>query len=584
MKIKRITCLILAALLIIATLGACKDKKGNDGSTQDGSHVSADVFSKEKVEYKDADGDSKYNIVRPAEADSVISGLATDLFKRIKTKIGVSPKNIADDAADGTDSYEILIGDTNRAESRQASDYFNENYKCYSGSYFICTIGKKIVILGVGDKGITDAVNYFCDNFVKPDGIDGGLLYGYDTVGDFTEMTIDGTNIKNFKIVRQHFNGSYLTQTQMEELAKAVTEKSGYELKIVDDVYTDAGDYEIIVGNTNRGGQDSLGRNEYSIAIDGKKVVLNGGSYHATALAVTEFKNMLTAKGSVTSADSVKKGDYNETLKGYDKSTYFTPKWYDEFEGDMVDNLKWRIVSGSERSAEGYNNKRSVRSADPAVTGVNDGKFYIQAAQDELYYYGGMITTDSTMSYLYGIIEISALLPEGPGFWTSLWQHGHANEPDSLLTAEIDINECFGNSSVVAANCHAWPTSLGKEHGLEHTSLDESYKNDKKYYCPDSGKFGDTFHTYGMLWDSTQMSFFCDGKIYFSYDITQKQEDIITFNKKMYLILSAAIGFKSSGYNISNATDEQWANTSKLLVDNLYIYQMDDGKSEIYLR
>ena len=44
MKIKRITCLILAALLIIATLGACKDKKGNDGSTQDGSHVSADVF------------------------------------------------------------------------------------------------------------------------------------------------------------------------------------------------------------------------------------------------------------------------------------------------------------------------------------------------------------------------------------------------------------------------------------------------------------------------------------------------------------------------------------------------------------
>lgn len=290
MKIKRITCLILAALLIIATLGACKDKKENDGSTQDGSHVSADVFSKEKVEYKDADGDSKYNIVRSAEADSVVSGLATDLFKRIKTEIGVSPKNIADDAADGADSYEILIGDTNRAESRQASDYFNENYKCYSGSYFICTIGKKIVILGVG------------------------------------------------------------------------------------------------------------------------------------------------------------------------------------------------------------------------------------------------------------------------------------------------------NSSVVAANCHAWPTSLGEEHGLVHTSLDESYKNDKKYYCPDNGKFGDTFHTYGMLWDSTQMSFFCDGKIYFSYDITQKQEDIMAFNKKMYLILSAAIGFKSSGYNISNTTDEQWANTSKLLVDNLYIYQMDDGKSEIYLR
>ena len=82
MKIKRILSPILAALLIVTVFGACKDKKGNDSSTPDGSHVSADVFSKEKVEYKDADGDSKYNIVRSAEADSVISGLATDIFSK----------------------------------------------------------------------------------------------------------------------------------------------------------------------------------------------------------------------------------------------------------------------------------------------------------------------------------------------------------------------------------------------------------------------------------------------------------------------------------------------------------------------
>lgn len=571
----------LAGILMVTAFGACKGKGGDNSSSDAGnSHVTADIFSKEKVEYKDADGESRYNIVRPADASAEVSNLASDLFKAIKSEIGVSPKNIADDANDGADSYEILIGETNRTETAQAKDYFHENYKCYTGSYFICTIGKKIVIIGAGESGIAAAVDYFCKNFIKPDGIEGGLLYECNAEGNFVEMTIDGSNIRDFKIVRQHYNGSYITQVQMEELVKFVRENAGYELEIVDDKYLEAGDYEIIVGNTNRGNASDLIEDEYDIKIDGKKVYLSGGSYYSTALAVTEFKKMLESKKSVSAADSVK-GSYSSTVSGYDTANYFTPKWYDEFDGDVIDGNKWRIVSGNERSSEGHNNKKCVRSKDPSITGVSDGKFYVHAAQDDNYYYGGMITTDNTMSYLYGVIEMSALLPEGPGFWTSLWQHGYGTEPDALLTAEIDINECFGNSTVVAANCHAWPTTLGTGLGLEHTSLDSAYSSVKKYYCPDNEKFGDTFHTYGMLWDNTQMSFFCDGKIYFSYDITQKEADVQAFNQKMYLLLSAAIGFKSNT-DISAATKEQWENTNKLIVDNVYIYQKDDGKSQIF--
>ena len=78
------------------------------------------------------------------------------------------------------------------------------------------------------------------------------------------------------------------------------------------------------------------------------------------------------------------------------------------------------------------------------------------------------------------------------------------------------------------------------------------------------------------------MAFTCDGKIYFSYDITKTQEDIECFNHTLYLILSMAVYFEGAPL-AGNATPEQWQTTNKFITDNLYLYQLQDGASELIL-
>lgn len=398
---------------------------------------------------------------------------------------------------------------------------------------------------------------------------------------DVKSHTINGASLDKFRIVRPHYKSSYITQIQIEALQKAVKDNMGVELKVVEDAYETAADYEIVIGNTNRPGSLEIGnRDQYNISIAGKNVYINGGHNYSTAIAVSEFTKMLMA-GSLTDDSSIS-GLYSETVKGYDLSKYYYPTFYDDFDGNTVDTTKWRLMGGTEGSSKGKNGKKSLRSNDPARCGVGDGCFYIYAGQDDLYYYGGMLITDRTMYYRYGYMEMTQLLPEGPGFWIATWTVGDNLDAEALNSPEIDVNEMFGNSAVVASNCHSWPTTLGKQFGLVHTSLDgKTYGTAKKRYSLDNRNFSQDFHTFGYLWDETHCAFTCDGEIYFDYDITEKPEDTECFTHYQQVKVSMATGFDNCSQDISKATAEQWENSNKFLTDNFYIYQLNDGKHDI---
>lgn len=396
---------------------------------------------------------------------------------------------------------------------------------------------------------------------------------------DVKSHTINGVSLDKFRIVRPHYKSSYITQIQIEALQKAVKDNMGIELKVVEDAYETEADYEIVIGNTNRSGNMEIGnRDQYNIGVTDKKVYINGGHNYSTAIAVSEFTKALMA-GSLTS-DSSFSGLYSETIKNYDLSKYYYPTFYDDFDGNAVDTTKWRLMGGTEGSSKGKNGKTSLRSNDPARCGVGDGCFYIYAGQDDQYYYGGMLITDRTMYYRYGYMEMTQLLPDGPGFWIATWTVGDNLDGNALNSPEIDVNEMFGNSAVVASNCHSWPTTLGKEQfGLVHTSLDgKTYGTAKKRYSLDNRNFSQDFHTFGYLWDETHCAFTCDGEIYFDYDITEKPEDTECFTHCQQVKVSMATGFDNCSQDITKATPEQWRDSNKFLTDNFYIYQLDDGK------
>jgi hypothetical protein len=122
--------------------------------------------------------------------------------------------------------------------------------------------------------------------------------------------------------------------------------------------------------------------------------------------------------------------------------------------------------------------------------------------------------------------------------------------------------------------------------GLEHESLDgKQYGNAKKYWCPDEKTWADDYHTFGFLWDETQMTFTADGKIWFSYDITTTEYDIDAFvNTYLFMKLSFSVGRLNNNLLVNNLTEEEWLHSSVLICDWLYLYQLDNGKQTLLLK
>ena len=578
---KKVISMLLVFVLVIGLLVGCG---GGESSDSDSDVQSANgIISKADVVYV-KDGESVYKIVRPEESKLEETSRASYIFKQMKNNFGVSVKNEAD-TSDGTDQYEILVGSTNRPESKQALDYLVSKTGGRYDDYIICTIGKKIVINATNAAALEAATKYFVENYIKADGVKGGIEYCKAAEGNFTNFTINGTDIGKFSFVRPHFNLSYLAQTEMEKLVNIIYEKTGYMLSIEEDTYTEAGEYEIIVGNNNREGVKNITDYDlYDITVKGNKIYLNGGSAHATAMAVSEFAKILE-KGSVTDADSVS-GSYETAMANYDRSTTYYPVYYDNFDGDTIDTTKWRLMKGTEFGRDGQNGKFSGMTDDPDYVFQRDGKFWIYGHEDDKGYWGGTLTNMNTMAFQYGFVEHSVICPDGDGFWSLLWFSSTGDGTNQYYRAEIDLNECFGNGRATQANCHKWPTSIGSSMGLEHESLDgKQYGNAKKYWCPDEKTWADDFHTFGFLWDETQMTFTADGKIWFSYDITTTEYDIDAFvNTYLFMKLSFSVGRLNNNLLVNNLTEEEWLHSSVLICDWLYLYQLDNGKQTLLLK
>ena len=589
----RIFFIVLFLLLILCTFSGCgSDYSESDVPSTESINSFDNSLSKNDVVFTDGNNEAVYTIVRPKKAEFAEVVLASEIYKHMRSSFGIRPKN-TDDTSDGSDKYEILIGPTNRPESKQAIKYMVSVGKGRYNDYIICSIGKKIVINAHTAESLKAACEYFCQNYLKNTTVTGGIEYIFAREGDYSDITINGTHISKFTIIRPHLNSSYLQHLETEKVIEDIKTVTGYKLYLLDDEYTEVEDCEIIIGNCDRDGVGKIDDiDKYNILIKGNKVYLNGGSPHATGMAVSEFGKLLK-KGSVTDADSVT-GSYKTAVTSYDKRTTYTPTWYDTFDGDVLDTTKWRLMNKGEFGREGQNGKLSLMSDDPEYVYQKDGKFYINAQEKEDAYYGGCILNDNIMVFRYGYVEMSALCPDGPGFWSLIYFYQPDDSNAGPFTGanlgyyrpEIDLNECFGNGRMTYFNCHAHINVKGQLAGKEHISFDNSpYKNDRIYHCPDGKTFSDNFHTYGLIWDETQMTMVADGKVHFKYEFST-EDDIDAF-VETYLCMKVAFSVARANNNldINEVTEEQWENSSTMIVDYVYLYQFDDGIQDIiYLK
>lgn len=118
-------CSVLLALVMLisaAALAACNGRQDGSDGTSSGEATSEPVPA-EKALTIFADGKMNFRIIRPVKTSDAVVKAAMDLASQLSKYFGVeitAERDVLFPAAENTDTFEILVGDTDRPESAEA--------------------------------------------------------------------------------------------------------------------------------------------------------------------------------------------------------------------------------------------------------------------------------------------------------------------------------------------------------------------------------------------------------------------------------------------------------------------------------
>lgn len=245
--IKKLLCGFLCALMLTSlfscTIFKQDELEGTESQTEDPTFA----LTSENI--------SEYKIVVPEKLMQELSGAVETLQKNIKTATGAELDIKSDYLSENSDvycesEYEIIIGSADRAAATELYKSVRNKDVGYA------MIGKKLLILGNTEALVSSSVRLFKKEILsKAESSDSILLYSGESKIDSaeykTEFKINGVNISEYTVVYP-FGGKLGEKTAAAQLCKWIEINTGYAISYVADTATEASEYEIQVGNTNR--------------------------------------------------------------------------------------------------------------------------------------------------------------------------------------------------------------------------------------------------------------------------------------------------------------------------------------------
>lgn len=241
----------------------------------------------------------------------------------------------------------------------------------------------------------------------------------------------------------------------------------------------------------------------YTVNVTDTAITVRAGHYLALEAAIREILSGKALDGVSFS------GIYDGDVPLTDGDMVLV--WNDEFDTETLDSTKWALKAKmSQADIKNGTDERNVT--------VADGKLLMRSWREENpevpYSTNTSVTTDGTMSFRYGYLEIYANVPFMRGAWPSFWTQSKDIHRTVSYMTEIDIFEIFASRNTVTSQLHKWDFSTG-----EHCQLGVGGRD---YFFRDNLEtLNDEYHRYGFGWTPTEMYFTVDGERYFSYDITE---------------------------------------------------------------
>ncbi len=223
----------------------------------------------------------------------------------------------------------------------------------------------------------------------------------------------------------------------------------------------------------------------------------------------------------------------NETIANFKANDFMLPAYlpgmslrfddeFNSFVSSPTGTQGWMTQGGAYwRTLSGNNEAEYYSDSSVGVNPFSDanGVLTITAAPGSnplgLPYNSGIITTEKSFNFEYGLVEVSAKLPAGDGMWPAIWLL-----PSSLdWPPEIDIMEMLGSD----------PTMI-------YASTHSGANNDSSTLPVYVGDTTQAFHTYGLDWEPNTITWYFDGN---AIRTVATPSDM---HQPMYLLINLAVG------------------------------------------
>ena len=237
--------------------------------------------------------------------------------------------------------------------------------------------------------------------------------------------------------------------------------------------------------------------------------------------------------------------------------------WSDEFkqpDGSAPDPSKW----GYDVGGNGWgNNELEYYTERTNNARIEGGKLVIEARQED---FGGKNLTSARLltkdkwSWTYGRFEARIKIPRGQGIWPAFWMLG--TNIDSVpwpTCGEIDIMENIGKEPGTVHGTIHGPGYAGANGIGGPTSL------------PGGEAFADDFHIYAVEWQTNRISWFVDGREYFTVTpakLPKGKEWVYT--QPQFILLNLAVGGPWPGY-----PDRTTIFPQRMVVDYVRVFSRD---------
>lgn len=558
---------LMAVVMLSLVIAGCDDDKdsGNQAGQNSGKYQMI-ISSVEQINcdyllvYRDSVGYTELNSY--IDFLEALSTASTATFQ------------ICPDTLNVTDAGQkmILLGSTRYGESTQSeklmSDIRSNNYY----DYLLRGYKNTLSVSWMSKFGREDAFKYVLNHLLY-NGFESAFKsdYSYLYLSDRTDapvVTIDDINIVQYSVVMPG-SPSYIERNAAERLVNAIEDATGAAIPLVTDAVEES-QYEILVGDTNRGETyvtSFFATKRYAVAQYNTKLILRGGQIEATSKAVSDFTDMVTST-AITAQPLHIKANYclNGSIDTYGGNYFDGYKliFSDEFNSGTIDTAKWTLEDGAITT---YGDSAGLMFFKPGSVRCDTSAMSIRTYLSHDGYVSGHVTSEDSFSFKYGYAEVRARFRSAPGVWLKLMLTNQNDKKDYV--SQIDVFNCLTSNDTIFASAGVLES---KSYYNNYLKLNEPNFEALRSGTLEYGKLinDEEYHTYGVEWTPTHITYYIDGKSYGTVEISaQKYKDL---NTEMYLDFIAGVNLTEEV-----AVDEVAMWPLDFEVDWVRVYQKNGG-------